>query len=179
MIFRHEDEKICFLQIGEKFSLPREIVTYLYRKKKEAEEIDSNKVRGLRGWMIKMDCFECNPAVYERFPSSDDLEIIMKQTYSTTFSSGVSVYGTIRGALLNQIEMIGEPNYLMKKTEVSWGWGAFFCATEKAPLKWKLEYLKKHYWNLESEINFDHFKLRKGTVHEIDWRIHIDENGNW
>ena len=76
----------------------------------------------------------------------------------------------MKEATLNMIQIVGEPNYLMKKNEKGGRW-------ERSPLRWKLQYLRKNYWNKQSEFDFNNFQEWKGTIHENSWRICIDEEG--
>jgi hypothetical protein len=166
MIFRHEDEKMCLLQLGWKFSIPEEIIFYIYRKKKmEGEKlIDEVRIFNLRN--IWENCVDSNPELLEKFTVKDKIEEIIKEVPH----GKPSIRRTLKEAILNQIQIIGEPTYLMKKNEDK-RW-------ERCPLRWKLEYLRKNFWNTESEYDFNNYQEWKETINEKSWRICIDEQGH-
>ena len=166
MIFRHEDEKMCLLQIGWKFSIPEEIIFYIYRKKKTEDEKLIDEVRFFNIRNILKNCVDSNPEIWGKFTKKDKIEKIIKEVPL----GKPTIHGTMKEATLNQIQIIGEPNYLMKKNEDKKRW-------ERCPLQWKLEYLRKNYWNKQSEFDFNNFQEWKGTIHENSWRICIDSQG--
>lgn len=167
MIFRHEDEKMCLLQIGWKFSIPEEIIFYIYRKKKTEDEKLIDEVRFFNIRNIWGNCVDSNPEIWDKFTKKDKIEKIIKEVPI----GKLSIRGTLKEAILNQIQIVGEPNYLMKKNKENKMW-------EKCALRWKLEYLKRYFWSLQSEFDFINYQEWKETINEKSWRICIDSQGH-
>jgi len=170
MIFRHEDEKMCLLQMGRKFNLPNEITVYIYRKKKVEDERYTDEIRNYNIHNILWICDRANPGIWEKFSMKEIKEKKLEKIITEVPLGKPFIYGIMKEATLNQIQIIGEPNYLMKKNEDKKRW-------ERCPLQWKLEYLRKNYWNKQSEFDFNNFQEWKGTIHENSWRICIDSQG--
>ena len=185
MIFRHEDEKMCLLQMGRKFNLPNEITVYIYRKKKAEDERYTDEIRNYNIhnilWMFdrltwsgmweKFSMKEIKEKKLEKIIKEKKLEIIAEVPRVKHLGNiWPFMYGIMKEATLNQIQIIGEPNYLMKKNEDK-------KRLERCPLQWKLEYLRKNFWNKQSEFDFNNFQEWKGTIHENSWRICIDSQG--
>ncbi len=170
MIFRHEDEKMCLLQMGRKFNLPNEITIYIYRKKKDGDERDTYEIRNYNIRNIWWDCADSNPEIWEKFSMEEIKEKKLEKIITEVPLGKPTIHGTMKEATLNMIQIVGEPNYLMMKNEKGDRW-------ERSPLRWKLQYLRKNYWNKQSEFDFNNYQEWKGTIHENSWRICINEEG--